>query len=79
MGEPLNTIELDIQEYSKAGAVDTPPCNTPMQKYLRERFAESQGSSAMDSKARAIRAENARRYARWAESSTLDATGNRPV
>ena len=53
--------------------------DTPLQRHLRQRFLDAQGTSMADSKARELRAENARRYAKWSASSALNATGNRPV
>ena len=73
------SIDKEISEYSLAGAIDLPPCNRPMQNHLRQCFLDAQGTSMKDSKARERRAENARRYAKWAATSALNATGNRPI
>lgn len=53
--------------------------DSPLQRHLRQRFLDAQGTSMADTNARTLRAENARRYAKWAESSVLTATGNRPI
>lgn len=53
--------------------------DTPLQRHLRQRFLDAQGTSMADSKARELRAENARRYEKWSQTSALNATGNRPV
>ena len=72
-------MDESYRELVLRGVIDCPPCSKPMQNHLRKKFLDAQGPSMKDASARVRRTENARRYARWAETSSLSSRGERAI